>query len=73
MKDSLQSAGKTTGVIALVLIYIASLTAYFDYVISREVSAWIQIPVTLAMIPITWIVIKTTNNYFSNLFNNPKN
>lgn len=70
MEDSLKSAGKATAVIALFLAYIAALTTYFDYVISREVSVWIQIPVTLAMIPITWIVIKTTNNYF---FNNSKN
>lgn len=70
MEDSLKSAGKATAVIALFLAYIAALTAYFDYVISREVSVWIQIPVTLAMIPITWIVVKTTNNYF---FNNSKN
>lgn len=73
MKNQFKSAGKATAILALILVYIASLTAYFDYIMSREVSIWIQIPVTIAMFPVTWIVIKTTHDFFNNFFNTTKN
>ena len=54
--------------VALTLVYLSVITAYFEYVISQEVDAIIQGSATFLAIFYTWWQINLIINQFTKLF-----